>query len=134
VSATDFLNTNVLVYAFSTDPRNLAAMRLLESGCCVSTQGFNEFSNIARRKLGMSWPDIRVAIGAIRTLSVKIVVPDVATHERALLLAERHNFAIFDAHMIATALAADCLRFWSEDLHAGMVVEERLTISNPFRL
>lgn len=133
MSAEDFLDTNLLVYAFSTDARNATALRLLENGCSVSTQGLNEFANIARKKLRMSWPETVDALVAIRTLSARIVVPGLATHELALSLATRHGFAIFDAHMVASALEAGCLRFWSEDMHEGMVVEGRLRIANPFR-
>lgn len=35
--------------------------------------------------------------------------------------------------MIATALAADCLTFYSEDVNHGLVIEDRLRILNPFR-
>ena len=48
----DFLDSNVLVYAFTDDPRAAAAQALLERGCAIGVQGLNEFANIARRKLG----------------------------------------------------------------------------------
>ena len=55
----DFLDSNVLVYAFTEDPRTVTARALLARGCTISIQGLNEFSNVARRKLGKSWQDIR---------------------------------------------------------------------------
>jgi len=62
VMAGDFLDSNVLVYAFTSDPRAVAAQGLLERGCATSVQGLNEFANVARRKLGMNWEEIREAL------------------------------------------------------------------------
>jgi predicted nucleic acid-binding protein len=57
--AGDFLDSNVLVYAFTDDPRAEAAQAPLARGCTISVQGLNEFANVAWRKLGKSWPEIR---------------------------------------------------------------------------
>ena len=64
----DFLDSNVLVYAFTDDPRAAAAQALLERGCAIGVQGLNEFANVARRKLGKSWQQIRNDLAAIRTV------------------------------------------------------------------
>ena len=68
--AGEFLDSNILVYAFTTDPRAADAQALLERGGIVSVQGLNEFTNVARRKLGMSWEEVRDSLAAIRTWSV----------------------------------------------------------------
>ncbi|KQU72922.1 hypothetical protein ASC75_04445 [Aminobacter sp. DSM 101952] len=39
----ELLDTNILVYAFTTDPRCATAEKLLAKGCLVSVQGLNEF-------------------------------------------------------------------------------------------
>jgi len=52
-----FVDSNVLIYAFTADPRAAAAQALLERGCVTSVQGLNEFTNVARRKLGMTWDE-----------------------------------------------------------------------------
>ena len=66
--AGELLDTGVLVYAFTTDRRAGAAQALLERSCLVSVQGLNEFANVARRQLGMSWRELRDALAAIRSL------------------------------------------------------------------
>jgi predicted nucleic acid-binding protein len=129
----NFLDSNVLVYAFTTDPRAVAAQALLESGCIISVQGLNEFTNVARRKLGMTWLEVRDAISAIRTVCATIVPMDVETHADALRIAERYGYAIFDALIIASALRADSGVLWSEDMQDGFVIDQRLRIANPFR-
>jgi predicted nucleic acid-binding protein len=129
----EFLDTNVLVYAFTTDPRAGAAQALLGRGCVTSVQALNEFTNVARRKLGMSWREVREALAAIRTLCRAIVPVDIKTHADALGIAERHGYAIFDALMIAAALRADCAVLYSEDMQDGMTVGGRLRLIDPFR-
>ena len=49
MTATSFIDTNVLVYAFATDPRSGPAEALLAQGCTTSVQALNEFANVARR-------------------------------------------------------------------------------------
>ena len=128
----EFLDTNVLVYAFTTDPRAKAAQALLGRGCVTSVQALNELTNVARRKLGMSWREIREALAAVRTLCRTIVPLDVETHAEALGIAERHGYAIFDALMIAAARRADCTVLYSEDMQHGMEIGG-LRIVDPFR-
>ena len=129
----DFLDSNVLVYAFTADPRAAAAQALLERGCIIGVQGLNEFTNVARRKLGMTWEEVRDALSAIRAVCGTIVPMNVETHTEALRIAQRYGYAIFDALIIAAALRADCDVLWSEDMQDGFVVDQRLRIANPFR-
>jgi predicted nucleic acid-binding protein len=131
--ASAFLDTNVIVYAFTTDPRAAAAQALLERGCITGVQALNEFANVARRKLGMTWAEVRDALAAIRTLCRTIIPIDIETHTDALRIAERHGYTIFDALMIAAALRADCAVLYSEDMQDGMAIGGRLRIVDPFR-
>lgn len=132
-TADAFLDTNVLVYAFTTDRRAAAAQALLGRGCVTGVQALNEFTNVARRKLGMTWQEVRDALAAIRTLCRAISPLDIGTHEEALRIAERHGYAIFDALMVAAALRARCAILYSEDMHDGMTIGGRLRIVDPFR-
>jgi predicted nucleic acid-binding protein len=129
----DFLDSNILIYAFTTDRRAARAQALLERRCIIGVQGLNEFTNVAKRKLGMTWAEVRNALSAIRTICRTIVPMDVETHDDALRIAERYGYSIFDALMIASALRVDCGVLWSEDLQDGLVIDQRLRIANPFR-
>src|SRR5690348_7483341 len=104
--AGDFLDSNVLVYAFTNDGRATAAQALLERRCAISVQGLNEFANVARRKLGKSWQELRNDIAAIREVCATVVSIDIDNHETALRVAERYGLAMFDALMVAAALQA----------------------------
>jgi predicted nucleic acid-binding protein len=131
--AGEFLDSNVLVYAFTDDARAATAQALLDRGCTISVQGLNEFANVARRKLGKSWREIRDDLAAIRTVCPTVIPIDVDTHETALRLAERYGLAMFDALMVATASKAGCTTLWSEDMQDGMLIDGKLRIANPFR-
>jgi predicted nucleic acid-binding protein len=128
-----FLDSNVLVYAFTTDDRRWPARALLQTKPAISVQGLNEFANVAQRKLGMSWMDLREAIATLRLFCPTILPLDVATHDEALRVAERYGFAMYDALVVASALQADSDTLWSEDMQDGMVIDGRLHIANPFR-
>lgn len=128
----EFLDSNILIYAFTTDPRAVRAQALLQRGCAIGVQGLNEFANVARRKLGMTWDEVRDALGAIRALCPIIVPVDIETHSDSLRIAERYGYAIFDALIIAAAIRADCSTLWSEDMQHGLVIDKQLRIANPF--
>ena len=129
----EFLDSNVLVYAFTTDARAARAQELLERGCIIGVQGLNEFTNVARRRLGMTWGEVREALAAIPTLCRTILPVDIDTHTNALRIAERYGCAISDALIVASALCANCGVLWSEDMQDGIVIDRRLRIANPFR-
>ena len=98
----------------------------------VGLQGLNEFANVARRKLKMTWLETRQALTPIRALCPTVAPLDIETHEAGLGLAERLGFSPFDALMVAAALRAGCDVFWSEDLQDEMIVDGTLRIRNPF--
>jgi len=129
----EFLDSNVLVYAFTSDPRATRAQELLERGCILGVQGLNEFTNVARRRLGMTWGEVREALAAIRIICRTILPINIDTQTGALRIAERYGYGIFDALMIASALSANCGVLWSEDMQDGIIVDRRLRIANPFR-
>jgi predicted nucleic acid-binding protein len=131
--ASGFLDSNVLVYAFTTDKRASVAQDLLQTRPSISVQGLNEFANVARRKLSMDWQEVRDAIAALRLLCPTVLPIDLVTHDEALRIAERYGCSMFDALVVASALGAGCETLWSEDMQDGMVVDGRLRIANPFR-
>lgn len=128
-----FFDTNVLVYALhAADSRNKTAQSLLASGGITSVQSLNEFVSVVRRKLGMPWPEVLEAIAAIETLCPSPQAITLKTHKRALQIAERYGYRIFDSLILASAFEAGCRTLYSEDLQDGQAIEG-LMIRNPFR-
>jgi predicted nucleic acid-binding protein len=53
-----FFDTSVLLYAASGDPAKAdRAEELIGAGGLISVQVLNEITNVARRKMGMSWTE-----------------------------------------------------------------------------
>ena len=127
-----FFDTNVLVYIASSDPvRSERAARLIGKGGTISVQVLNELSNVARRKMRLSWTDLHAFLYAIRSL-LRICAVTIETHEAGLRLAERYDLSIYDSMIVAAALQTDCDLLWSEDMHNGLTIDSRLRIANPF--
>jgi predicted nucleic acid-binding protein len=128
-----FLDSNVLIYAFTDEPKAAAAQALLDQRPIISVQGLNEFVHVGRRKLGMDWQQVREAVDSLRELCPIILAVEKRTQEEALRIAERYGYSIFDSCIVASALEAGSDVLWSEDLQHGMMIDRRLRIANPFR-
>lgn len=127
-----FLDTNVLVYLASGDGAKAdRAEAVVAEGGVISVQVLNEAANVARRKMRLSWNETRLFLATLRGLLLVRPVT-LEDHDTGLALAERHGFSIYDAMIVAAALAAGCDVLLSEDMQDGMVVEERLRIASPF--
>jgi predicted nucleic acid-binding protein len=132
--ARDFLDTNVLIYAVAkNDPRASQSEALLASGGVVSIQSLNEFVSVARRKLDLSWKEVRELLDLICILCPNPVPISLATHQGALAIAEKYGYSIYDALIASAALEAGCKTLYSEDLQDGQIINRQLTIRNPFR-
>lgn len=128
-----FLDTNILIYAFSRDSRAARARELLQLGGTVGVQCLNEFATVARNKLRMEWDELLAGLAEIRFLCDVAAPLDLDLHDHGLVIAKRYRTAIFDALILAAALEAECRILWSEDMQDGLVVEDRLLVRNPFR-
>lgn len=127
-----FHDTNILLYLLSADAGKAdRAEELLMAGGCLSVQVLNEYAAVASRKLGMNWQEIREALDVVRKIC-RLVPVDARTHDRALQIAERYGFSVYDALIVAAALLAGCDTLYSEDLQAGQRIDRQLTVINPF--
>ena len=130
--AETFFESNVLLYLLSADnARADRAEELLANGGVISVQVLNEFAAVGSRKLGMSWSEITEALDSVRAIC-EIEPVTVATHDRAIEIAGRYGYSIYDATIVASAIVAGCKTLYSEDLQNGQIVDKHLTIRNPF--
>lgn len=127
-----FVDTNVLLYLLSTDAAKAdAAEALLAARIVVSVQVLNEFVSVARRKFALEWLELTQVLTDIRRFA-DVRDLNLATHDRGLALAQRHQLNIYDAMIAAAALDAGCTTLMSEDFHGGQVFDRRLRVRNPF--
>jgi len=128
-----FFDTNVLIYALAeNDPRSAKAEELLAAGGILSVQVLNEFTSVARKKLLLSWAEVKEAIDTFVVLCPSPLPITVELHHAARDIAEKHSYGIYDGLVIAAALEAGCSVLYSEDLQDGQRIDGQLTIRNPF--
>ena len=127
-----FIDSNVLLYLLSgDDDKANVAERVIQDGGIISVQVLNEITNVARRKLAMPWDEVDELIDTITALCA--VEPlTVEVNQRGRKIAQRYGLSVYDAMIVASALLADCQTLFSEDMQDGLVVNEVLSISNPF--
>ena len=135
MSAKIFLDTNVLVYAYSGgEPAKQARAIEIGTGAerWISTQVLIEFVNVSHRKLKTPWPDIQTALIELADSHLTAQTTP-ATIAQATRLAHRYQLAWFDSLIVAAALDCGCETLYSEDFSAGQRFEEQLTVVNPFK-
>jgi predicted nucleic acid-binding protein len=76
---------------------------------------------------------VEEALNALGVLTRAIHPLDLETHSAALALAQRYGFSFCDALIVASALGARCEILHSEDMHDGLLIDDRLQIVNPFK-
>ena len=126
-----FFDTNTLLYLISDDMRKATRSEvLLGQGGTISMQVLNEFAAVTRRKHKMDWSAVRDMPGKFRA-AFEVVPVTEASQLKAMDLAERHQFSVYDANIVAAAQLAGCTTLFSEDMQDGMVLDG-LTIKNPY--
>ncbi|RJL04022.1 PIN domain-containing protein [Paracoccus aestuarii] len=127
----EFVDTNVILYLLDDGPKADRAEAILAQGPRISVQVLNEAMVNCRRKAGMDWNDTASFLAGVRALCP---VEDLTlrTHDVGRALAERYGFSVYDAMIVAAALIAGCETLWTEDMHAGLLVEGQLRLVNPF--
>lgn len=126
-----FFDTNILIYAFSSDARRDRALATIAGGGVISVQVLNEFTNVLRKKQKQDWPVIEAALNSVRFRFPDIMPLTVDTHAVALGLAREHGLAFYDALIVAAAAEAGCETLYSEDMQHNRTIGA-LTIRNPF--
>jgi predicted nucleic acid-binding protein len=127
------IDTNIAFYALAREgSKAMRAKDVLAMAGFLSVQVLNEYAFAVRRKLARNWADIDYDLELLRNSVAAITPIDSDANRRATRFAERYRLSFFDALMISVALANGATVLYSEDMHHGLVVEGRLTITNPF--
>ena len=129
-----FIDTNILLYLLSeNNDKADRAEEIVRAGGRISVQVLNEFANVARRKIAMSWGETNEALKLLRSVCPTDPLT-LETHERGLSVAERYRLSIYDSMIIAAALLGNCEILYSEDMQDGLLIDNQLRILNPFKI
>ena len=125
MSASVFLDTNILIYAIESGgpkPAKTAAAQAMvrRTDVCLSTQVLGEFYRAVtspRRAVPLTHQE---AVAWVQLWKRHDVRPITVAHvDLALEIAARFQLNYYDALVLAAARLAGCVTLFSEDLHAG---------------
>jgi len=137
MSGPDFLDTNVLVYAYQATNRKkqVAARALLRKaiagGTFVSSQALAELVTTLLHKLKPAAKPTEVLQILAALSPIALVCQDQAMVQRAVEAHGTYGIHFFDGMIVAAAERAGCTRIWSEDLNADQKYFG-ITVQNPF--
>lgn len=127
-----FLDTNIIVYLTSGVPAKAEmAESLVAGGGVISVQALNEFASVARRTIGLTWLETVEVLDALKA-NLEVAPITLGMHRRAVRLASAHALHIYDATLLAAAIASGCDAVVSEDMNRGQTFDTIATV-NPFR-
>jgi predicted nucleic acid-binding protein len=138
VSATRFIDTNILLYSISTDPgerrkREIAVTLLEDDQLALSVQVLQEFYVQATRPIRTDAIEHELAVALIRTwLRFKVQITTPQLMERALEIKATHRLSYWDAAIVAAAQTLGCQVLLSEDMAHGRELDA-VRILDPFR-
>ena len=127
-----FFDTNILIYAFAEgDRRGTRAEEMLAAGGVTGIQVINEFTSVARRKLGWDWRQIDAALEVVEELAGPARPLTREIHREAVQIARSGNLPFHDALIVAAAIEAECRILLTEDMQHGRRFAS-VTLHNPF--
>lgn len=133
-----FLDTNILIYSFAdvkslkrTISEKLIKQALSGEGY-ISFQIIQEFLNVSTRKFENKMNSVEASkyISMVLFPMCKIL-PSEKLYIHALEIQERWKFSFYDSLVIASAIQANCVLLYSEDLQHNQQVN-KLKIINPY--
>ena len=130
-----FVDINVWLYAFiQTQDRDKTATAkaiIQSSQIVISSQVISEVCVNLIKKAGFDEASIRELIESFYS-KYRVALISQAILIEASQLRDRYHFSYWDSLIVACALAEGAAVVYSEDMHAGLLVENRLQIINPF--
>jgi predicted nucleic acid-binding protein len=127
------LDTNTLIYLYDStnEHKRDISDSLIQLQPYIPAQVVSEFLNVSKRLLKI--PKLEVLKKCNSVFSRCNLLPTTFTVlQKSETLISKYDVQLFDAIIIATALEGGCNVLYTEDMHHGMIIEESLTLINPF--
>jgi predicted nucleic acid-binding protein len=127
-----FFDSNILVYLVDDDDvKREKADTLLNPKHIISSQVVAENINVCLKKLNFTKDKAyKHGLGLIAKLTYVAINP--STFNLAFMIHKKYQLSNWDSLIIASALENNCETLYSEDMQDGLVIENTLTIVNPF--
>ena len=137
MSAPDFVDTNVLLYAYDSGDQRKARiardllLQALSGKIVTSTQVLAEFAATLLHKMSRPAPSEDVASLLDALGPIPLIQPDADIVRRAVEARMKYGVHFYDGMILAAAERGDCGRIWSEDFNAGQRYFG-IVVENPF--
>ncbi|MFY9844730.1 MAG: PIN domain-containing protein [Terriglobales bacterium] len=137
MSGADFLDTNVVVYAYDdrSPQKQEVARHLLKVGISgktvISAQVLAEFAATMLHKVTPAATEAAVMTALDALSNLRLVAPDSELVRRAVEARAAYGIHFYDGLIVAAAERAGCQRILSEDFNAGQEYFG-VTVVNPF--
>jgi predicted nucleic acid-binding protein len=129
-----FADTNIIVYTHSSTEKEKQdkILEILDNAyVTISVQVIREFISVMVNKFEKPVDIVGTQVNEIVDV-VNVVNEDLEVIKDAMFINQRYKYRFYDSLIIAAALKADCNTLLSEDMHHGQVINDKLTIVNPF--
>ena len=135
-----FIDSNVLIYLFDlSEPekreiaKNLIIKLLVTNKPNISIQVVNEFISATTRKIKNIIP-LELVENHVKFLEENLIINPINLKlcYKAIKIEKRYKYSYYDSLIIATALENNCSTLYTEDMHDGQILEDKLKIVNPF--
>ena len=128
-----FLDTNILLYAFSTKDENkhVLAKSLVLSDAVISAQVINEVTINLLKKFNFNENQVQQFLQSSYD-RYEIAELTYEVFSNASNLRQNYLFSYYDSVIVSAALLSGCAILYSEDMHHELTVEKQLKIINPF--
>lgn len=130
-----FIDTNIWLYAFipSQDPHKSVKARAViqQSDIIINPQVINEICVNLIKKAQFDELSIQQLINSFYH-RYNVGVIDKSTLLKASELREKLQLSFWDSLIVSSALLGGAELLHTEDMHDGLLVENRLKVSNPF--
>jgi predicted nucleic acid-binding protein len=138
MSVPDFLDTNILVYAYDSSDRKKQqaaqqlVLRAIAGEIVISTQVLAEFAVTLLHKASPPAAPKDVAAVLEILAPIPVILPDADIVRRAVEARERYGVHFYDGMIIAAAERGGCRQIWSEDLNRGQSYFG-IVVGDPFK-
>lgn len=129
-----FIDSNIIVYLVDnrSKEKTKKAQDFLSPDFFISTQVITENVNVCLKKLHLNkettFDFARRILNRFRILQITE-----ATLLKSFEISLKYQFSSWDSIIRATAILNNCCIIYSEDMQDGLIVENSVTIINPFK-
>jgi len=129
-----FIDSNIIVYLVDnrSNEKTKKAQDFLSPDFFISTQVIAENVNVCLKKLHLNkettFDFARRVLNRFRILQITE-----ATLLKSFEISIKYQLSSWDSIIIATAILNSCSIIYSEDMQDGLIVENSVTIINPFK-